>query len=294
MLLIITGGTGSLGKAILDYQEFLKSHGITRIRVLSRDEQKQVFLQRSYTGEIPLDCYLGDVSDRERMLFGLKDAHYLVHAAAQKHIDKFELDVKTGYKNNILGTQNVAEAFLNSKHAESAVFVSTDKAALPITSYGISKLASEHLWLWHNTFQKEIAFGVARYGNIFGSRGSVIETWKKLAEEKKEIQITDETCTRFFMPIHEAAKFVLETLFSQQNSVKIPKMKAAKMIDVARMIWEHHNPGEDLLWRETGMRGIEKVHEILEGGGLSSDEVEKFNEVELLHLYRDWLERLPK
>lgn len=285
-ILVISGGTGSLGKAIINQQALLKDHGITRIRVLSRDEQKQVALQRSYRGDIPLDCYLGDVSDKDRMLFGLKDAHYLIHAAAQKHIDKFELDVKTGYKNNIFGTQNVAEGFLNSKNAESGIFVSTDKACLPITSYGVSKLAAEHLWLWHNTFQKEIAFGVCRYGNVWNSRGSVIETWSQLAKEKKPLQLTNAECTRFFITLENAAKFVISKLFSNIGGVYVPEMKSIEMLAVADMIWKCHNPGEPLEVEITGFRSVEKTHEILEDAGKSSFETDRFSLEELLEMYK--------
>jgi UDP-N-acetylglucosamine 4,6-dehydratase len=295
MILVITGGTGSLGKAILNQQEYLQLYGITKIRVISRDEQKQVALMRRYKGALPLDCYLGDVADLERMKFALIDAHYVIHAAAQKHIDKFELDVLTGYRNNIIGTQNVAQAFWQSKCAVSGIFVSTDKAALPITSYGVSKLAAEHVWLWHNTFQKKIRYGVARYGNIFGSRGSVIETWREIAKKKGSFPITNPECTRFFMKIEEAAKFVLNTLFHHDQKVHIPQMKSALMIDVARAIDDVENPdAEKMAMHQVGLRGIEKLHEILKDGGLSSEEAPKWTLEELKELYREWRSEYEK
>jgi UDP-N-acetylglucosamine 4,6-dehydratase len=290
-VLVVTGISGSLGKAILAEQELLKQNGITRIRGLSRDEQKQVALQKSYKGEIPLDCYLADVSDRKRMLFGLRGAHYVIHAAAQKHIDKFETDVPTGYKNNIRGTQNVAEGFLNSKNAIAGIFVSTDKAALATTSYGVSKLASEHLWTWHNSFQQGIDFKIGRWGNIFGSRGSVIETWTDLAKEKKPLPITDMRCTRFFMLIEDAAKFCLNTLFNSPRGVSIPAMKSTDMPSMAEIIWQHFNPEIPFKPTAVGMRGIEKVHEILRPEGPSSDEVERFTKAELKSMYSMWLDK---
>lgn len=289
MILVCTGGTGSLGKAILKHQDVLQSHGISKIRVISRDEQKQVSLQRDYEGAIPLDCYLGDVTDAHRMQFALRDADYVVHAAAQKHIDKFELDVPMGYKTNIRGAESVADGFLNSKNAKKAVFVSTDKAALPITSYGISKLAAEHVWLWNNTYQKQILFKVARFGNVFGSRGSVIELWTKLAKEGKSLPITHQDCTRFFTPIEGAAEFVLHTLFGEKSGLHIPKMKSIEMVKVADMIWREYQ-SSPLEHHEIGMRSIEKVHEILEGGGLSSNEAERLSEEELKVLYQKWKE----
>lgn len=289
MNLVITGGTGSLGKAVLSQQSILSAYGISKIRVISRDEQKQVSITRSYTGKIPLDCYLGDVSDKERMMFALKDADYVIHAAAQKHIDKFELDIKTGYKTNIMGTQNVADGFLQSKNAKHAIFVSTDKAALPITSYGVSKLAAEHIWLWNNTYQKEIGFGVARYGNCWGSRGSVLELWTRQAIDKKPLTITDPNCTRFFMTLDRAAIFILHNLFEKNVGTLIPKMKSTEMVILAETIWEHFNAGEKFSSEIVGIRGIEKIHEILGEGHDSSETAPRFTKSELKEMYKVWL-----
>ena len=289
MRLVITGGTGSLGKAILAKQDLLKSHGISRVRIISRDEQKQVSIVRSYVKDyIPLDCFLGDVSDLQRMEFAIKDAHFVIHAAAQKHIDKFELDIPQGYKTNIFGTQNVAGAFLRSPRAVSGIFVSTDKSALPITTYGISKLAAQHLWLWHNTFQKEVKYGVSLYGNIFGSRGSVIEYWTDLARQGAALPITDAECTRFFMMIEDAAEFVLKCLFRNESKVHIPKMKSSEMIKLAQVIWEHHNKSK-FKYTITGMRSIEKLHEVLEPYGKTSFDCERFDKAELKEMYTMWL-----
>lgn len=287
MILAITGITGSLAKAILNEQKLLKSLGITRIRGLSRGEDAQVKLSRSYGGEIALDCFLGDVSDRDRMMFALRDAHFVIHAAAQKHIDKFELDVETGYKTNIIGSQNVATAFLNSKNAVSGVLVSTDKACNPITSYGASKLTAEMHWLWHNSFQKDIKFGVARYGNVMGSNGSVFHLWTSQAQRRSAITLTDSSCTRFFIPLQGAAKFVIKTLFNNEARVHIPQMKAAAMMDVAKVVWSEFNK-DDCVIKEIGMRSIEKVHEQLSVDGLTSEQAERFTTDELREMYREW------
>lgn len=287
--LVITGGSGSLGRAILANQDLLNKFDIHRIRIISRDEQKQVYITRNYTGKIPLDCYLGDVSDLERMNFALNDADYVIHAAAQKHIEKFELDVKTGYRNNILGTENVAQGFLRSKNGKKALFVSTDKAALPITSYGVSKLAAEHIWLWHNTFQKQKRYMFTRSGNVFGSRGSVVETWTAQAKRGSALSITDSGCTRFFMTIDATAKFVLSTLFLSEKDKNIPDCKGARMIRVANTIWNHWNPTKPLEIKQIGYRSIEKPHEILIENGPTSEIVEQLSDEELKALYLDWL-----
>lgn len=290
MILVITGGTGSLGKAIISHQDILKKNKITKIRVLSRDEVKQADLLANYDGDIQLDCYLADVSDGPRMQFGLKDAHYVIHAAAQKRIEKFALDVPQGYKTNITGTHNVSDAFLNSKNAISGVLVSTDKAAEPTTAYGVSKLAAEHLWLWNNTHQSKVAFGVTRYGNIFGSRGSVIELWSKLAKKQKKLPITDPACTRYFMEIQDAAKFVLGALFKKSKTLNIPEMKSADMIQIANMIYDFYNPMKKTRFDFIGMRGIEKLHEVLDSSGGSSLNANRFSDMELRQMFQRYLE----
>lgn len=289
MILAVTGGSGSLGRAILEEQERLASHGIKKIRILSRDEQKQVYITRNYKGSIPLDCYLADVSDKERMSFALNDANYVIHAAAQKHIEKFELDVKTGYKTNIHGTENVAQGFLHSKEGRRALFVSTDKAAVPITAYGVSKLAAEHIWCWHNSFQKQKKFLFTRSGNVFGSRGSVIETWTALSKRGAPLPITDPSCTRFFMTIKETAEFVIHTLFFSNEEKNIPSCKGTKMLRLAEIIWKHWNPEKPFEFKDVGYRSIEKQHEILLESGQSSNEVEQFTDKELKALYENWL-----
>lgn len=286
MILASVGGSGSLGNAILRQQDVLKEMGITKIRILSRDDQKHVKILRTYTGEIPLDCYIADITDRERMKFALRDVDYCIHAAALKHVDRFELDIPTGYESNIKGTENVAHGFMNSSRANAGVFISTDKAADPCTAYGISKLAAEHLWKWHNTYQKMIRMNVARYGNIFGSNGSVIETWTKLAKARKPLPVTDIRCTRFFMSTDSAARFVLSALHKEPG-IYIPKMKSIPMIKVAEFIWNQFNDKE-FQYFEVGIREKEKLHEILETGGLSSEKAERLSSEELIELYEGW------
>lgn len=288
MILVLTGGTGSLGKAILNQQALLKKIAITRIRVLSRCEQRQIELQRNYKGKIPLDCFLADVSDKERMEFALKNADYVIHAAAQKHIDKFALDIPTGYKNNIVGTSNVAFAFMQQPYAVNGILVSTDKAANPTTAYGISKLASEQTWLWHNTYQKKISMGVTRYGNVYGSKGSVIETWTEQAKNNQPLTITDMECTRFFISLEKAAQFVLKSMNQEISSVAIPDLKGVKMIRVAESIWKKYQK-KKMKFKVVGMRQIEKRHEIMIDGALDSEMAPQFTDKELNNFYEEWL-----
>ncbi len=287
--LAITGVTGSLGKAILAEQDFLKAQGITKIIGLSRDEQKQVALQREYAGKIPLRLYLADVTDKERMQFALKHVEYVIHAAAQKHIDKFESDIPTGYRTNITGTQNVAAAFMDSDCAKSGIMVSTDKAVMPVTAYGISKLAAQQLWLWHNVYQKKVPMGAVVYGNVYASRGSVIESWTEKAKLGEALPITDMNCTRFFIELSKSAQFVLFCLFNNEKKVHVPEMKAAYMTEVGSSIWKYWQKNKAVSFETIGMRGTEKLDEILVPNGPTSAEVEQFTSKELDSMYRSWL-----
>jgi len=252
--LVLIGGTGSLGSAILKHQELLKEKGVSRLRIISRDEQKQEHLERHYQGEIELQCFLGDVRNEERMHFALEKADYVIHMAALKMIDRFELDIEEGYETNINGTRNVMRAALEAKTLKSAIFVSTDKACKPINAYGISKLAAERIWLWANSFQKQTKFGVCLYGNVYGSRGSVVELWNKQKNQGElSVPLTDERMTRFFILKRDASRFVLDSLFNNQSKVMIPEMKATKMTELLKAM--------DLKWHKIPIRPGEKLHE---------------------------------
>lgn len=282
-LLVILGGTGSLGQAILKHQKLLKASGVKRIRVLSRDEQKQELLERSYKGDIPLTCFLGDVRDEERMIFGLKGAEYVIHAAALKMIDRFERDVPEGYKTNILGTMSVQQAVLKTEGLKKAMLVSTDKAADPLNAYGVSKLAAEKVWLWGNSFQKQKLFKVARYGNVFGSRGSVIEFWEKLARGGKSLPLTHKNMTRFFISLEKAAEFILKNLFTHKVGTFIPEMKAISMSQLAEF-WNEIHDQNILHYHNVGIRTGEKMHECLTS---VNDPVMKSSETAKRLLYED-------
>lgn len=285
---MIIGGTGSLGSAILKQQELLKANGIKRIRVLSRDEIKQDRLEKEYRGEIQLQCFLADVRSEDRIRFGIRGADYVIHAAALKMIDRFERDIPEGYQTNILGTMNVQKAILATPKIKKALLVSTDKAADPLNAYGVSKLAAEKVWLWANTFQKEQRFQVARYGNVFGSRGSVIEHWEKCIQESVDLTITDSEMTRFFILLSDASHFVLNSLFNGLASICIPKMKAIRMLELA-IFWNRIHGRSIERIQEIGIREGEKIHEALvsihSGNPLTSDQADEFTfeEVKAMH-----------
>lgn len=278
--LVLVGGTGSLGTEITRQQDLLREYGIKRIRVISRDEQKQSILEKGYSGKIELQCFLGDIRSQERMEFALKDSDYLVHMAALKMIERFELDVDEGIQTNIIGTRHVAKAALLHK-LKSSIFVSTDKAFQPINAYGVSKLCASHLWRWFNTFQKKSKFGVCAYGNVWASRGSVIELWHRLAKEGKPLPITDSKMTRFFITKKDAARFVLHSLFNNNLTTMIPAMKSAEMYRVALLFNQHYKSSGGI--EIIGLRDKrEKLHEDL--GDSNSFECERFNEKELMEM----------
>lgn len=258
-------------------QTLLGVCGINRIRVISRDEIKQADLEKNYQGQIELQCFLGDVRNSERMEFAIQGADYVIHCAALKQIERFELDIMEGYLTNIHGTENVAKAALLHK-LKSAVLVSTDKMYNPINAYGVSKLAATHLWNWFNTFQKKTKFGVCAYGNVFGSRGSVVQLWHKLAKEGKPLPVTDSKMTRFFITPADAAEFVLTSLFENQCKVMIPRMKSTEMYKLALLFNEHYKSKAGI--NIIGLRDHrEKLHEDL--GDMNSHDCERFSEDEL-------------
>lgn len=277
MILVLLGGTGTLSTAILEEQELLHQNNISKIRVISRDEIKQDSLEKNYRGQISLQCFLGDVRDLKRMEFALKGADYVIHTAALKMIERFERDIPEGFETNISGSLNVATAAIKN-HLKSAILVSTDKAFKPTTAYGVSKLAAQHLWLWHNTFQKISKFGVSAYGNVAGSRGSVLELWHYLAKTFQPLPVTDPEMTRFFILKQEAAKFVLTSLFQNDSQIMIPKMKSTNMLALAHKFNEfYHSPaGVKYIGRRDPR---EKMHEDL--GELNSYTCERYTDKEL-------------
>lgn len=261
--LAVTGGTGSLGKAILAHQDYLESNGISRIRIISRDEIKQDDLERSYKGKIEIQCILGDVRSKDRMDMALKDCHYLIHAAALKIVPKIEYDVPEAIRTNLGGTENVLKSFLQNKKAKSGLFVSTDKAVDPLNAYGFTKAAAERLWLWGMMFQNETKLSVCRYGNVLGSRGSVVFHWAKALEKDDPLKITSKDMTRFFIRLEDASHFVLDRLFNNKGGeIYIPRMKSTPMINLGEvMSYEDCKKGAD--WEVIGLREGEKIHEVL-------------------------------
>jgi len=237
-VLLITGGTGSLGQALVSH--ILKNKfPIKKIIVFSRDEWKQNEMSKNFPEEKihSIRYFLGDVRDKSRLSLALKDVDYVIHAAALKHVPIAEYNPLEFIKTNIIGTQNLIEACLNSP-VQKVIALSTDKACSPLNLYGATKLCLEKLILSSNNIKgrQKISFGVVRYGNVLGSRGSVLLNF---IEQKKtnKFNITDLNMTRFLMMLEESVEFVLNALEkSTGGDIFVPKLPSFYIKDLASAI----------------------------------------------------------
>ncbi len=254
---LITGGTGSFGKAFLQKLLSYKKK-IGRIVIFSRDELKQSEIQNVYPKDLfpNIRYFLGDVRDLDRLDFALKGIENVIHAAALKQVPSTEYNPFEAIKTNIIGAQNVITASLNNE-VKKVVALSTDKACAPINLYGATKLCSDKLFISGNRIKgkKDITFSVVRYGNVFGSRGSVFNIFKKYSG-KGYFPITDKEMTRFNITLNEGVNYVIEALKkSQGGEIIIPKLKSFKIIDLAKAM----DSGNKL--KILGIRPGEKIHE---------------------------------
>jgi UDP-N-acetylglucosamine 4,6-dehydratase (inverting) len=254
---LITGGTGSLGKALV--KEILHRYpDVSRVVIFSRDELKQFEMSHIFPiTEYPcMRYFLGDIRDEARLKRALVDIDFVIHAAALKQVPAAEYNPSEFIKTNVLGSQNVIEACLDS-HVEKVVALSTDKAAAPINLYGSTKLCADKLFVAANRFKgkKEISFSVVRYGNVMGSRGSVIPFFLSAAKNGM-IPITDNRMTRFNISLAEGVEMVLWALeHGQFGEVFVPKIPSYKITDLAQAI------GPSCKKNIVGIRPGEKIHE---------------------------------
>jgi UDP-N-acetylglucosamine 4,6-dehydratase len=255
--LLITGGTGSLGKAITNY--VLKKHSeIKKIIIFSRDEQKQFQMSQEYSSKeiSKLRFFIGDVRDKERLIRAFREVDYVIHAAAMKHVHIAEYNPDECLKTNIDGARNVIDACLQT-NVERVVALSTDKACAPVNLYGATKLASDKLFVAANniTGRNPIKFSVVRYGNVMGSNGSVIPFFLNKRKEGV-LPITDPNMTRFNISLQGGVDMVMHALeHAWGGEIFIPKIPSYKILDVANAICpscEH---------KIIGIRPGEKVHE---------------------------------
>jgi UDP-N-acetylglucosamine 4,6-dehydratase/5-epimerase len=258
-VIFLTGGTGSFGKAFIKY--FIENDiHLKKLIIFSRDELKQHEMQLhqfSNTDYPFLRYFIGDVRDKERLETAMKGVDIVVHAAALKHVGVAEYNPTEFIKTNIIGTQNLLDVALKYS-IESFVSLSTDKASSPVNLYGATKLCADKLVISSNNVKGESPskFSVVRYGNVFGSRGSIVPLFTRLVEEGKPLQITNSDMTRFNISLDEAVKMVVWTLMEAKGGEiivpEIPSYRVADMIEA----FESQLPTEEI-----GTRPGEKIHE---------------------------------
>jgi UDP-N-acetylglucosamine 4,6-dehydratase len=255
--ILITGGTGSFGKQFV--KTILKHYRPNKIIIYSRDELKQYEMAQRFDGTC-MRYFIGDVRDLTRLESAMNGVDYVVHAAALKHVPIAEYNPMECIKTNINGAQNVIDAALHCGVSR-VIALSTDKAASPINLYGATKLASDKLFVAANNIRggKDIRFAVVRYGNVLGSRGSVVPFFQKLIEQgATELPITDERMTRFWITLQEGVDFVLKNFQRMHGGETfIPKIPSMKVVDVARTI------APNLPHKNVGIRPGEKMHEVM-------------------------------
>lgn len=255
--ILITGGTGSFGKKYTEI--LLKNYKPNKIIIYSRDELKQYEMAQQFTDPC-MRFFIGDVRDVDRLKNAMYGVNYVIHAAALKHVPIAEYNPMECIKTNINGAGNVIDAALECG-VEKVIALSTDKAANPINLYGATKLASDKLFVAANNIRgaRRTEFAVVRYGNVVGSRGSVVPFFKKLmAEGVKELPITEAEMTRFWITLEQGVNFVLKNFERMKGGeIFIPKIASMKMVDLAKSMAPH------LGVKIIGIRPGEKMHEIM-------------------------------
>jgi UDP-N-acetylglucosamine 4,6-dehydratase/5-epimerase len=257
--ILVTGGTGSFGKAFILH--ILKSYSdIKKIIVFSRDELKQSEMSQKISKkyEKKIRFFLGDIRDLPRLNLSFQDADVIIHAAALKHVPISEYNPTEFIKTNIIGSQNIIEASLNNK-VSNVIALSTDKAVSPLNLYGATKLVADKLFTSANLIKgkNKIKFSVVRYGNVFASRGSVIPLFLKL-KDKEIFPITHSDMTRFNISLDEAIELVIWSLKNNLGGeIFVPKIPSYKIMDLAKAIRSNFR------YKVVGVRPGEKIHEEL-------------------------------
>ncbi|MGB0748813.1 MAG: UDP-N-acetylglucosamine 4,6-dehydratase (inverting) [Magnetospiraceae bacterium] len=256
--ILITGGTGSFGKRFV--RTVMDRYEPRKLIIYSRDELKQTEM-RAALGDNPcLRFFIGDVRDRDRLTMAMEGTDYVVHAAALKHVPVAEYNPVECMRTNVGGAENVIHAALRN-NVKKVVALSTDKAANPINLYGASKLASDKLFVAANniTGGRDLGFAVVRYGNVVGSRGSVIPLFKRMISEgATELPITDERMTRFWITLQQGVDFVIHTFERMYGGeIFVPKIPSTTITDLAEAM------APQLPRKVIGIRPGEKLHEVM-------------------------------
>lgn len=255
--ILITGGTGSFGHRYV--QTLLERYQPKRIVVYSRDELKQYEMQQKFNS-LEMRYFIGDVRDADRLNQAMVGVDFVIHAAALKHVPVAEYNPMECIKTNIMGAENVIQAALANK-VEKVIALSTDKAANPVNLYGATKLASDKLFVAANNIAGKLPtkFAVVRYGNVVGSRGSVVPFFQKLINEgATSLPITDIRMTRFWITLQQGVDFVLKNFERMEGGeIFVPKIPSIRIMDLAQAMLP--NADHEIV----GIRPGEKLHEIM-------------------------------
>lgn len=254
---MITGGTGSFGKEFVKI--ILRKYSLKKVIIFSRDELKQFEMQQETPDDV-MRYFIGDVRDGERLKQAMRGVDYVIHAAALKQVPAAEYNPMECVKTNVHGAQNVITAAIENK-VKKVIALSTDKAANPINLYGATKLVSDKLFVAANNVvgPQNTRFSVVRYGNVVGSRGSVVPFFRKLLEQgRSELPITDANMTRFWITLPQGIDFVIQSFSRMQGGeVFVPKIPSSRITDLA----EAMAPGAPI--QIIGIRPGEKLHETM-------------------------------
>ena len=265
-ILLITGGTGSFGNAVL--QQFLKTN-VNEIRIFSRDEKKQDDMRKKYSSK-KIKFYIGDVRDKESIKSAIRNVDYIFHAAALKQVPSCEFYPMEAVKTNVIGTQNVIELAIECE-VKKIICLSTDKAVYPINTMGISKALMEKVAISNSLNSKKTVICVTRYGNVIGSRGSVIPLFIKSMLSNEPITITNPNMTRFMMSLDEAVKLVLFALKNgKSGEIFVQKSPAASIKNLSDAIMQLISNTRSKVVN-IGIRHGEKIYETL----LTKEEMSK-------------------
>ena len=283
----MTGGTGSFGRAFI--KSVLAQDNAARLVILSRDELKQYEMQQDpEIGEhASLRYFIGDVRDRDRLEMAMRDVDFVIHAAALKQVPAAEYNPFECIHTNVLGAENIVQAAIRNG-VKKVIALSTDKAANPINLYGASKLASDKIFVAanHLSGRDGTQFSIVRYGNVVGSRGSVIPLYKRLiAEGAESLPVTHKDMTRFWITLRQGVNFVLSCLAQTQGGeIFVPKIPSMKIVDLASALAPHLEPNF------IGIRPGEKLHEVMVPQDDSRNTVELADRFIIEPAFRWWKE----
>lgn len=256
---LITGGTGTLGTALV--QKIL-TYDVQKIRIFSRDENKQVLMREKFQ-DTRLRFLIGDIRDKERLKRAVEDIDIIIHTAALKHVPVAEYNPFEFIKTNIAGSQNVIDVAIDEE-VDTCLAISTDKAVSPLNLYGATKLAMEKLFISANQYKgkRKTKFSCVRYGNVLGSRGSVVPKFIEQIRSGKEITVTDPSMTRFTIQLGEALDFIIKSLgLAKGSEVFIPKLRAYSLADLIESLKELSKTPFKI--KNIPIRMGEKTHEVL-------------------------------